>query len=76
MLSDQVSRHCFRNISYHYCLCRIIMAFIIEQIGKMPQHNHHQHTIDDCENSVQPKDTGVWSQVRDGGGSKRVGVWL
>ena len=61
MLSDQVCCHCFWNVSDHYSLCGIIMALIIKQIGKMPQHDHHQHTVDDGKDCVHPENTRVWS---------------
>ena len=60
MLSDQVCRHCFRDISDHYSLCGIILTLIFKQIGEMPQHDHHQHTVHDGEDRVHPEDTRVW----------------
>ena len=76
MFPDQVNCDIFRYVRYHDCLLGIIMALRWTLIGKTPQCNHHNHSVNNCKNCMKPEDAGVRHQVRYCCGTKRILDWF
>ena len=52
------------------------MALKFQLLGKFSQHNHHNHSVQNCKDCMTPEDVGVSYQVRYCSGPKRILDWF